>query len=304
MTPSEVGERTEVAVMAALVDAGLQVLVPFGGYHRFDLAFADGDRFVKVQCKSGRVQEGVVVFATSDHTVGLSRDYRGEADLFGVYCYERREVYLVPVEDVPLRLAHLRVEPPKNNQKAGIRMADQYLVRDGRLPDAVVQRFTRAGNSPDRTRGIRPSRVTSPQLVLASMNVDDTLASANIDIGETMPIPVALAEDQAPVTCCAPISARRLSDEEAVATSTLFKALADPHRVRVMNLLSNATEPVCVCDITAYLGLSQSTVSFHLKKLVNSGLLAREQRGTWGYYSINAGAMRTLNEVVSKGAAA
>ncbi len=54
MKPSEIGERTEIAVMAALVEAGLRVLVPFGGYHRFDLAFEVGDRIVKVQCKSGR----------------------------------------------------------------------------------------------------------------------------------------------------------------------------------------------------------------------------------------------------------
>ncbi len=166
MTPSEVGERTEIAVLAALAEAGLRVLVPFGGYHRFDLAFEHGDRIVKVQCKSGRQYKGVVVFSTSDHTVGVSRDYRGEAHLFGVYCRDRREVYLVPVEDVPARAAHLRVAPARNNQKAGIRDAAQYLVRDGRLPDAVLRRPTQAGSSPTRTRGARPTRITSsPPLV-------------------------------------------------------------------------------------------------------------------------------------------
>jgi ArsR family transcriptional regulator, arsenate/arsenite/antimonite-responsive transcriptional repressor len=57
--------------------------------------------------------------------------------------------------------------------------------------------------------------------------------------------------------------------------------------VRIVNLLANADEPVCVCNITPELGLSQPTVSFHLKKLVNAGLLEREQRGVWAYYSVN-----------------
>ena len=53
-----------------------------------------------------------------------------------------------------------------------------------------------------------------------------------------------------------------------------------------MNLLANAAEPVCVCDFMPQLGLSQGTVSFHLKKLLDVGLLDREQRGTWAYYSL------------------
>ena len=117
-----------------------------------------------------------------------------------------------------------------------------------------------------------------------------------------MAIPVQLAPDQMPVACCSPLVAPKLDQAAAEATATLFKALGDPHRVRIVNLLANQSVPVCVCDITAYLGLSQSTVSFHLKKLVNSGLLNRDQRGTWAYYSIDPEAMATLREVVGKGA--
>ena len=113
-----------------------------------------------------------------------------------------------------------------------------------------------------------------------------------------MSIPVLLATDELPVACCSPLAAPTLDETAAEATATLFKALSDPHRVRVVNLLANNPQPVCVCDITAYLGLSQSTVSFHLKKLVNSGLLHREQRGTWAYYSIDPEAMTTLSSVV------
>lgn len=119
-----------------------------------------------------------------------------------------------------------------------------------------------------------------------------------------MPIPVKLSDETVPVLCCSPLAAPKLNDDQANATATLFKALADPNRVRIVNLLSTADEPVCVCDITGYLGLSQSTVSFHLKKLVSSGLVIREQRGTWGFYSIEPKALTTLTDVVRpKGAA-
>ena len=113
-----------------------------------------------------------------------------------------------------------------------------------------------------------------------------------------MAIPVQPAPDRLPVACCGPLAAARLDESSAQATAALFKALGDPQRVRIVNLLANQDVPVCVCDVTAYLGLSQSTVSFHLKKLVNAGLLTREQRGTWAYYAINAEAMTTLRDVV------
>ena len=114
-----------------------------------------------------------------------------------------------------------------------------------------------------------------------------------------MTIPLAVAEAELPVACCSPLAGPGLDDDAATATAMLFKALGDPHRVQVVNLLTNAGEPVCVCDITESVGLSQSTVSFHLKKLMGAGLLQREQRGTWAYYSIDDRAMKTLRTVVS-----
>ena len=104
-------------------------------------------------------------------------------------------------------------------------------------------------------------------------------------------------ETALPVACCTPLAAPRLSADEVEATATLFKALADPHRVRIVNLLANASEPVCVCEITPHLGLSQPTTSFHLKKLVAAGLISREQRGTWAYYSLERAALETLDSV-------
>jgi ArsR family transcriptional regulator, arsenate/arsenite/antimonite-responsive transcriptional repressor len=106
-----------------------------------------------------------------------------------------------------------------------------------------------------------------------------------------------------PILCCAPLSSPVLSAEEAEATATLFRALADPARVRLVNIL--ATEgTVCVCELTEPLGLSQPTVSHHLKKLTDAGLVEREQRGRWAYFSIKEEAMDRLAGLadLSKGA--
>jgi ArsR family transcriptional regulator len=100
-----------------------------------------------------------------------------------------------------------------------------------------------------------------------------------------------------PVTCCAPLTAPALSDEQAEATAALFRALGDPARVRIVNMLATAGGEVCGCDLTEGLELSQPTVSHHLKKLHESGLLEREQRGKWAYYSLKREAVATLATV-------
>ena len=97
-----------------------------------------------------------------------------------------------------------------------------------------------------------------------------------------------------PVVCCAPLAAPVLSDEEAEATAALFRGLADPARVRIVNLLATAGEPVCACNLNDPVGLSQPTVSHHLKKLVDVGLLEREQRGKWAYFSLKRDAVEKL----------
>jgi len=110
-----------------------------------------------------------------------------------------------------------------------------------------------------------------------------------------MPTTTASANDAAaPATCCTPLGAPSLTDDQAQATARLFKALADPHRVKIINLLATSPDPVCVCEFTEPLGLSQPTVSHHLKKLMDAGLLDREQRGTWAYYSLRPDALGGL----------
>lgn len=96
------------------------------------------------------------------------------------------------------------------------------------------------------------------------------------------------------VECCAPLAAEVLDQEQAEATAELFKALADPARVRIVNALAQSDEPVCACEFEPALGLAQSTVSHHLKKLTDAGLLEREQRGKWAYFSLRPEAVERL----------
>jgi len=106
-----------------------------------------------------------------------------------------------------------------------------------------------------------------------------------------------------PVACCQPLAAPSLTDEAADATAALFRALAEPARVKIVNLLARSDEPVCACEFEPALELSQPTVSHHLRKLTEAGLLEREQRGKWAYFSLSGAAVETLASVADlKGA--
>jgi ArsR family transcriptional regulator, arsenate/arsenite/antimonite-responsive transcriptional repressor len=94
------------------------------------------------------------------------------------------------------------------------------------------------------------------------------------------------------------IASGALSDADADATAALFRALGDPARVRIVNLLASSGEPVCVCDLVDALGLAQPTVSHHLRKLVEAGLLEREERGKWSFFSIEPVACKCLASLV------
>ncbi len=100
------------------------------------------------------------------------------------------------------------------------------------------------------------------------------------------------------LSCCAPLATPTLDDAEIDATARVFKALADPARVRIVHLLSQSPEPVCACEFIPALGLAQATVSHHLKKLTEAGLLEREQRGKWAYFSLDPDALTRLASLV------
>jgi ArsR family transcriptional regulator len=103
---------------------------------------------------------------------------------------------------------------------------------------------------------------------------------------------------EAPLDCCVPLTAPVLSERDARATAEVFRALGDPARVRIINALATSSgEPVCVCHLVEPLGLSQPTVSHHMKKLLEAGLVEREQRGKWAYFSLSPEAAEKLTAI-------
>jgi ArsR family transcriptional regulator len=109
--------------------------------------------------------------------------------------------------------------------------------------------------------------------------------------------PVAVAELPV-ISCCTPLAGSSLSEQRAVELEVVLKALADRHRLRIVNLLLGAGgEAVCVCEIQPLLDLSQGTVSYHLKQLLEAGVIARETRGTYSYFSLVTGALDAVREV-------
>jgi DNA-binding transcriptional ArsR family regulator len=101
--------------------------------------------------------------------------------------------------------------------------------------------------------------------------------------------------------CCNAVAAP-LDPRRAGELAALHRALADPMRVQMVHILSNATEPVCVCDFTAAFDLSQPTISYHLAKLREAGIVVSSKRGIWSFHALNpemsavaADAVRAIN---------
>ena len=106
-------------------------------------------------------------------------------------------------------------------------------------------------------------------------------------------------------TCTTPLTARALDDESAEALAGVFGALADPARIKVLHRLASvAPEGVCVCDLLGPLGLTQSSVSYHLKLLLHAGLIRRERRGQYNYYALRPDALARLAALVGTARAA
>ena len=92
-----------------------------------------------------------------------------------------------------------------------------------------------------------------------------------------------------------------MDQEAAEELATVLKALAEPTRLRLVSIIAaHADGEACICDLTEPVGLSQPTVSHHMKVLVDAGLLTREQRGKWAYYRLTPGAIESLAQALSR----
>jgi ArsR family transcriptional regulator, arsenate/arsenite/antimonite-responsive transcriptional repressor len=100
--------------------------------------------------------------------------------------------------------------------------------------------------------------------------------------------------------CCASLVRSALSAQDAATLAATLKAIADPARLRLLSLVAaHEGGEACVCDLIEPLGLSQPTVSHHLKVLVDAGLLTREKRGVWAYFTLVPGSLDSLAAVLS-----
>jgi ArsR family transcriptional regulator len=114
-----------------------------------------------------------------------------------------------------------------------------------------------------------------------------------MDVMSSSTLPLATPQGEA--ACCPPLVREASEPEAARDLARVFKALGDPTRVQLLSIVAaHDGGEACVCDLTDPVGLSQPTVSHHLKILVDAGLLTREQRGRWAYYSLVPGALDRL----------
>lgn len=109
-----------------------------------------------------------------------------------------------------------------------------------------------------------------------------------------------LADDTADgAVCCAPVAGGALDVEEAQHLARMLKALGDPTRVRLLSMIAAHPEKeACICDLVEPVGLSQPTVSHHMKQLVDAGLVVREQRGRWAFYRLVEDTLTALSDAL------
>ena len=105
--------------------------------------------------------------------------------------------------------------------------------------------------------------------------------------------------------CCTPLLREPITGSQAADLAHVLKALADPTRLRLVSMVAaHDGGEACVCDLTEPLGLTQPTISHHLKILVEAGIFTRDKRGVWAYYSLVPAALTALSAVLQPGAAA
>ena|SRR5208283_3216036 len=130
MNSSQAGNVAVAAVLAELVGRGEQVLIPFGDAQRYDLVTLNNNgSFTRIQVKKGRLSRNktVIRFRTCSQSRNCPRkSYKNDAEMFAVHVADLGKIYFIPVTDAPETDCQLRLTPPKNGQRDGIRWAEDY----------------------------------------------------------------------------------------------------------------------------------------------------------------------------------
>src|SRR5207244_6448342 len=126
----DVGDQTEAISLAELTRRGYRVLLPFGSNQRYDLVLDIDGSFIRVQCKTGRLRDGCVVFRAqsirSNTHKCLARDYKDDVELFIVHCPDTRRLYVIPIDDATRTQGTLRIDSTANGQNKRVRWARDY----------------------------------------------------------------------------------------------------------------------------------------------------------------------------------
>lgn len=110
---------------------------------------------------------------------------------------------------------------------------------------------------------------------------------------------VSMNKSKEKISCCSSLLSARIKSEEAELLASIFKVLGDATRLQLLNLIASQPErEACVCELTEPLGLSQPTISHHLKVLYNAGLLNKERRGSWIYYRLVPERIEALRNIL------
>lgn len=129
VNPKARGERSEAHILAAVVERGYAPSIPFGNNQRYDIILDDGKNLLRIQCKTGWVENGSLIFQTSSKNgfTGKRTAYTGQIDFFLVYSPETKKVYKVPVEAAPKNCMYLRLETLKSNApKKSVHWAKEF----------------------------------------------------------------------------------------------------------------------------------------------------------------------------------
>lgn len=141
------GNIAEAFATARLLELGFVVLVPVGNMERFDLVLYDGEKYIRVQVKTGRLRDGVIKFSTrSVNYKGVAKTYNNEVDLFVVYCPTTKEVYAVNAQDAGTSTLSLRVGESKTTHKT--RLAIDHILRDRSMVDQGSHKARAVGSNP------------------------------------------------------------------------------------------------------------------------------------------------------------
>ena len=131
MNTKAIGEISQAYIVATLLKAGYAVLTPYGDNLRYDLVIEKDGKFSRVQCKTGRLRNGAINFNTAScygHRDRPRQHYRNQIEYFAVYYPNDDTTYLVPVDEVGVSTAALRLEAPKNNQVKNVRFAETFKI--------------------------------------------------------------------------------------------------------------------------------------------------------------------------------